>query len=142
VWTNHFANDSKVPTEEFSLYHIDGVTSKSTTIKALNGPTVVIITNVNSSAGGITQTINGNRTTVGDVKVGQVFLIGAGTQVEFSHGLEVWGSFWDDQEQEQTGNAWVGTARMAWEGTRRDWHQQLYQIEEHGGKRDDVWSKA
>lgn len=99
------SNGSKVPTEEFSLYHIDGVASKSTTIKALNGPTVVIITNVSSSAGKITQTVNGGQSTVGDVKVGQVFLIGAGTQVEFSQGLEVWGSFWDDQEQEQTGTA-------------------------------------
>ncbi|KAG7529927.1 hypothetical protein FFLO_05332 [Filobasidium floriforme] len=99
----------KVPTEEFSLYHVDGDAQKSTTIKPLNGPTVCIVTAVNTTAGKITQTgtvdDSSARAEVDDIKRGQVYLIGAGTEVEFAPGVEVWASFWDDQEQEQSGTA-------------------------------------
>jgi hypothetical protein len=67
------------------------------------------VTAVNTTAGKITQTgtvdDNSARAEVDDIKRGQVYLIGAGTEVEFAPGVEVWASFWDDQEQEQSGTA-------------------------------------
>lgn len=87
------------------MYHVDGDAQKSTTIAPLNGPTVCIITAVNTTEGKITQTVDGTRTDVDEIKRGQVYLIGAGTEVEFAPGVEVWASFWDDQEQGQSGTA-------------------------------------
>jgi len=95
----------QVPTEEFSLYHVDGNARESTRISPLNGPTVCIVTAVNTTAGKITQTVDGTRTDVEEVKRGQVYLVGAGTEVEYAPGVEVWASFWDDQEQQQSGTA-------------------------------------
>jgi mannose-6-phosphate isomerase len=91
----------QVPTEEFSLYHVRPDPDRSTTIKPLHGPTVLIVT---EGQGAITQIVDGFRTDV-QVKRGQVYLVGADTEVEYEKGLEVWASFWDDQEEGQTGPA-------------------------------------
>ncbi|KAJ9120291.1 hypothetical protein QFC22_003191 [Naganishia vaughanmartiniae] len=95
-----------VPAEEFSLYHIAGSSSASTTIKPLNGPTIAILTSVPSSGTGImTEKINGGGAgkTI-EVKKGQVYFIAAGTTVEFGSGVEAWAAFYDDQAREQTGD--------------------------------------
>lgn len=92
----------QVPAEEFSLYHVSP-SSQSTSIKALNGPTVIIITSAPSSGASITEQKDGNdQAAEVEVKKGQVYLIGAGTGVKFGEGVEVWGAFWDDQEMGQT----------------------------------------
>lgn len=89
----------QVPAEEFSLYHIDGENA-STTIKPLNGPTIAILTSV-ASSGKMTDKTTGKSW---DVKKGQVYFIGAHTEVEYGPGVEAWAAFYDDQDREQTGD--------------------------------------
>jgi mannose-6-phosphate isomerase class I len=91
----------QVPAEEFSLYHVDGK-EESTTIKPLNGPTIVILTSVPSSGEGkVSDKTTGKSW---PVKKGQVYFIGAHTEVEFGPGVEAWAAFYDDQDREQTGD--------------------------------------
>lgn len=90
----------KVPAEEFSLYHIVGTTD-STSTSPLNGPSIAIVTSVPSSGGHVTDKTTGTSV---DVKKGQVYFVGAGTEVEYGPGVEVWAAFYDDQNREQTGD--------------------------------------
>lgn len=89
----------QVPAEEFSLYHIDEENAL-TTIKPLNGPTIAILTSV-ASFGKMTDKTTGKSW---DVKKGQVYFIGAHTEVEYGPGVEAWAAFYDDQDREQTGD--------------------------------------
>ncbi|GHJ84096.1 hypothetical protein NliqN6_0498 [Naganishia liquefaciens] len=90
----------QVPAEEFSLFHIVG-TDASTTVAPLNGPAIAIVTAVSSSGSQITDKTCG---TMINVKKGQVYFVGAGTEIEYGPGVEVWAAFYDDQNRGQTGN--------------------------------------
>ncbi|KAJ9094035.1 hypothetical protein QFC21_006136 [Naganishia friedmannii] len=92
----------QVPAEEFSLYHVAGSESTSTTIKPLNGPTIAILTSVPSTGTATITDKTANKTI--EVNKGQVYFVAAGTTVEFGAGVEAWAAFYDDQVREQTGD--------------------------------------
>jgi mannose-6-phosphate isomerase class I len=88
----------KVPTEEFSIYHVQQ--EGPVIIGGLSGPSVAIITATPTSGGKLTP--RGEDPI--DVERGMVFFIGAGTEVEYSGGVDAWAAFFDDEAQEQTGS--------------------------------------
>jgi ethanolamine utilization protein EutQ (cupin superfamily) len=67
------------------------------TLKALNGPTIAIVTEGQVS---IQET---GQDTTSPAKTGSVFFIGAGADVEFSAGGEVWAAFYDGDKNSQVG---------------------------------------
>lgn len=80
------------PFEEFSILRVSG----EETLKALNGPAIAIITE-----GEVAITESGSKGEKG--KTGSVYFIGAGADVDFSAGGEVWAAFYDGDENKQVG---------------------------------------
>ncbi len=87
-----------MPTEEFSIYHVEP--TGDTTIKPLSGPSVAIVTDLSGPSG--TLSVKGETTIL--LQRGMVFFIGAGAEVQYSEGVEVWSAFFDDKAEEQTGD--------------------------------------
>lgn len=70
------------------------------TLRALNGPAIAIVTEGKVS---ITESgSQGGESTEG-AEAGSVFFIGAGADVDFSAGGEVWAAFFDGDENSQVG---------------------------------------
>jgi len=89
----------KVPTEAFSIYHVPK--SGEITILPLTGPSIAIITSTSTSTSSSKITEKGEQPM--DVKEGQVYFIGAGTEWTVGDGVEVWCAFYDDERQDETG---------------------------------------
>jgi mannose-6-phosphate isomerase len=81
------------PFEEFSIMRIAGEEQ----LQALNGPAIAIVTEGQVS---ITET---GKDSASPAEAGTVFFIGAGADIEFSAGGEVWAAFYDGDENSQVG---------------------------------------
>lgn len=81
------------PFEEFSIMRIVGEEQ----LQALDGPAIAIVTEGEVSIQEVGQK------KASSAKAGTVFFIGAGAEVEFSAGGEVWAAFYDGDKNSQVG---------------------------------------
>lgn len=81
------------PFEEFSIMRIAGEEQ----LQALDGPAIAIVTE-----GQVSVQETGKKS-ISPAEAGSVFFIGAGANVQFSAGGEVWAAFYDGDRNSQVG---------------------------------------